>query len=127
MGDTSWLDAYLLEKNGATKDYKIEWGWDRYMVGGKLFAATCRPGEKYASEYAGHPLLSLKCDPVEAEALRKQYPDILPGFYTDKRLWISIRLDGAVSDDLIRHLCDASYRLIFQKLTKKLQREIMGE
>ena len=38
MGDTGWLHAYLFDKPGVTKDYKVEWGWDRYMVGGKLFA-----------------------------------------------------------------------------------------
>lgn len=124
MNTADWLDAYLLDKQGATKDYKVEWGWDRYMVGGKMFAAICCPSEKHAAEYANHPLLSLKCDPLESELLRKQYGDILPGFYSDKRTWISARLDGAVPDELLRHLCDNSYRLVFSKLTKKAQREI---
>ena len=35
-----WLDAYLLSLPGAEKDYKIEWGWMRYQVRGKLFAAV---------------------------------------------------------------------------------------
>ena len=34
-----WLDGYLLSFPGAEKDYKPEWGWFRYMVRGKLFAA----------------------------------------------------------------------------------------
>ena len=38
-----WLDQYLLDKPGTEKDYKIEWGWHRYMVRGKLFAAVCSP------------------------------------------------------------------------------------
>ena len=124
MGDTGWLHAYLFDKPGVTKDYKVEWGWDRYMVGGKLFAATCCPGEKYAAEYATHPLLTLKCDPLESELLRGQDPDSLPGFYADKRTWSSVRLDGEVPEDMLRRLCDASYALVFSKLTKKLQREI---
>ena len=33
-----WLDEYLLDKPGTEKDFKIEWGWHRYMVRGKLFA-----------------------------------------------------------------------------------------
>ena len=127
MGDTGWLHAYLFDKPGVTKDYKVEWGWDRYMVGGKLFAATCCPGEKYAAEYATHPLLTLKCEPALAELLRAKYPDIVPGFYTDKRHWISVFLDGAVPDDVLRGLCDRSYALVFGKLTKKLQRAIEAE
>lgn len=127
MSDTSWLDAYLLAKAGAEKDYKVEWGWERYRVREKMFAALCRPGEKHAEEYAMHPLISLKCDPIESELLRSQYPDILPGFYMDKRAWISVRLDGNVPKELLCRLCDTSYELIFSKLTKKLQREIAGE
>ena len=35
-----WLDEYLLSLPRAEKDYKPEWGWFRYMVRGKLFAAV---------------------------------------------------------------------------------------
>lgn len=120
-----WLDEYLQAKAGATKDYKVEWEWWRYQVGGKMFAATMCPGAQYG-EYAGRNLVSLKCDPVWSEQLRAAHPDILPGFYADKRHWISIDLDGAVPEDLLRELCDHSYNLVFNKLTKKLQREILG-
>lgn len=122
-----WLDAYLLGMPGATTDYKVEWEWQRYQVGGKMFAATMQPGPQYR-EYAGRRLVSLKCDPAWAEQLRAEHPDdILPGFYADKRHWISVDLDGDVPEELLRELCDHSYRLVFAKLTKKLQREIAGE
>ena len=75
-----WLDEYLLSLPGAEKDYKIEWAWFRYMVRGKLFAAVCTPEAKYET-YGGHDLVNLKCDPAEAELLRGQYSEILPGFY----------------------------------------------
>ena len=35
-----WLDEYLLSKKGVAKDFKIEWNWVRYQIGGKLFAAV---------------------------------------------------------------------------------------
>lgn len=127
MDDITWLDGYLCAKPGAVKDYKAEWGWDRYQVGGKLFAAACCPGPEHAAPYAGHPLLTLKCDPLHSELLRGQYPDILPGFYCDKRHWISLRVKGAVPPELVRQLCDESYELVFGKLTKKLQREILEQ
>ncbi|MEG0825321.1 MAG: MmcQ/YjbR family DNA-binding protein [Oscillospiraceae bacterium] len=119
-----WLDDYLQSKPGVTKDYKIEWEWLRYQVGGKLFAATCQPGESYKG-YDCRELVSLKCEPLLAEALRAEYPDIIPGFYMDKRNWNSIFLDGAVPEDVLRDLCDRSYELVFSKLTKKLQAEIL--
>lgn len=116
-----WLDAYLLAKPGAEKDYKIEWAWDRYMVRGRLFAALCAPAEKYRV-YGGHQLVNLKCDPRLSELFQAQYPEILPGFYCDKRNWISVFLDGALPEDVLRDLCDLSYRLVVEKV----QRELAG-
>ncbi len=125
MNRYDWLDAHLRAKPGAEKDYKLEWGWDRYLVGGKMFAAVCQPGPEHKG-YDCRELLTLKCDPARAELLRAEFPDIVPGFYMDKRNWNSIFLDGAVPDDVLLDLCDHSYALVFSKLTRKLQREISG-
>lgn len=118
------LNELLLSFPGSAWDYQAQWGWDRYRVADKMFAAMCSVGPEHASAYAGHTLLSLKCDPLESEALRREYADILPGFYMDKRCWISIRLDGSVPDSLISCLCQKSYRLVFDKLPRKAQRQI---
>ena len=124
MNKYPWLDAYLLDKPGAEKDYKEEWGWDRYRVGGKMFAAVCTPGKPHAA-YGGRTLINLKCEPAMAEILRKTYEDVIPGFYCDKRNWNAVYLDGAVPDDELRRMLDDAYRLVFQKLTQKAQREIL--
>lgn len=121
-----WLEKYLLSKDGVTSDYKIEWGWQRYMVGGKLFAATMRPSDAYAPEYAEKELLNLKCDPLLSELLRGEHPEILPGFYSNKRTWISVVLGGGLSDELLKTLIDNSYALVFGRLTKKLRLELSG-
>ena len=126
MNRYPWLDETLLSLPGCEKDFKAEWGWHRYQVGGKLFAATCAPGPEH-KVVGGHEILSVKCDPQLSELLRSQYPDIVPGFYMDKRCWISVLLDGSVPDDLLRKLCADSYSLVFSKLTKKAQRLIAGE
>lgn len=127
MNNYQWLDEYLLEKPGVTKDFKVEWQWWRYMVGGKMFAATMHPSEKYAPEYADKDLINLKCEPMLAELLRKTHPEILPGFYSDKTNWNSVFLGGALPEAAMRDMCDDSYNLVFAKLTKKVQREIIGE
>lgn len=126
MKKYEWLDEYLLSKPGAVKDYKAEWGWFRYQVGGKMFAATCQPGPQYKG-YANRELLQLKCEPLFAELMRKEYPDIVPGFYMDKNNWNSVFLDGEVPDEVLRELCDRSYALVFAKLTKKVREEILGK
>ena len=124
MNRYPWLEELLCAMPGCTRDYKIEWGWQRYRVGGKLFAATCQPGPEHKG-YDCRELISLKCEPERAELLRAEFPDIIPGFYLDKRNWNSVFLDGAVPEDVLRELCVRSYRLVFQKMTKKQQREIL--
>lgn len=125
MNRYDWLDAYLLAKPGATKDYKAEWQWWRYQVGGKLFAAVLCPGAQYDPAYAGKDLLTLKCDPLLAELLRREHAEVLPGFYCDKRGWNSVDLGGALTDEQVRQMCDDSYQLVFSKLTKKLQAALL--
>ncbi len=45
----------------------------------------------------------------------------------NKQHWISVRLDGAVPQEEIMRLCKSGYALIFAKLAKKMQKEILGE
>jgi len=28
-----WIADYLITKNGATRDFKVEWQWDRFQIG----------------------------------------------------------------------------------------------
>ncbi len=124
MTSYDWLEPYLLSLPGAEHDFKVEWSWDRYMVRGKLFAALCKPQGMKDEQYNDHVLVNLKCDPGRSELLRAEFPDILPGFYCDKRTWIAVLLDGDLPRELIQELCDDSYRLIFSKLPKYVQKEI---
>ena len=34
-----WIEEYLMEKTGVTKDLQAEWNWIRFQIGGKMFAA----------------------------------------------------------------------------------------
>ena len=115
----TWIDDYLLAKRGVTKDHKKEWNWIRYQIGGKLFAAVCL-NEEDEPYY-----ITLKLEPEEGDFLRKQYEDIVPGYYMNKAHWNSVRPDGAVPDDLLKDLLDKSYQLVLGGLSKKKQQEIL--
>lgn len=122
-----WLDDFLRSFPGAEYDYKLEWQWHRYRVHGKMFAAVLSVGEAHGgvfAQYAGHELINLKCDPRMGELLRAEHPDIRPGFYMDKHSWIAVYLDGALPDELLRGLCEQSYRLVVEKLPKYVQRAL---
>lgn len=114
-----WLDEYSLQKPGAVKDYKDEWGAFRYMVGGKFFALL--GGDK-----AGKPIVSLKLEPALGSMLREQHADIVPGYYLNKEHWNSVYLEGDTPDDVLRMMINESYRLVLSGLPKKTQREITG-
>ncbi len=115
-----WIEEYLLAKPGVTKDLQESWNWVRYQVGGKMFAAICL--DKENKPY----YINLKLEPAEGEFLRGQYPDIVPGYYSNKRHWNSIVPDGQVPDELMKEMLDKSYMLVLGGLSKKRQQEILG-
>ena len=123
MNKYPWLDEYLLSLPAASSDFKQEWGWQRYLLDGKMFAATCQPGPEHKG-YDCRELLLLKCNPALAVTLRAEHADIVPGFYSDKRHWNSVFLDGELPEKTLRMLCNHSYQLVLAKLSKKRQREI---
>lgn len=115
----TWLDDYLMSKKGVTKDLQESWNWIRYHIGGKMFAAVC------LDEHDKPYYINLKLEPVEGAFLREQYEDIIPGYYSNKLHWNSIKPDGEVPDELLKDLLDKSYQLVLGGLAKKKQREIL--
>lgn len=113
-----WIDKHLLSKAGVYKDFKKEWNWNRYLLKGKMIAAT------FADE-SGREIITLKCEPLFGEQLRNDYHDIIPGYYMNKTHWNSVYLDGVVPDDILKEMIYQSYTLIFNKLSKKVQKEIL--
>ena len=117
--DCGWLDPFLRSFPCVTRDYKAEWQWIRYQVGGKMFAAVCK-------DAAGtRNIITIKLEASDGDFLRQQYEDIVPGHYMNKVHWNSIYLDGKVPDELMKDLIDRSYHLVLGGLPKKKQREIM--
>ena len=97
-----WIDEYLMAKRGVTKDLQEEWNWIRYHIGGKMFAAVL------LDEHNQPYYINLKLEPMEGELMRQQYPDIIPGYYSNKQHWNSVKADGEIPDDLVKHCLDRS-------------------
>ena len=85
-----------------------------------MFAAVCLDDEDRPY------YINLKLEPSEGDFLRSQYPDIIPGYYSNKLHWNSVKSDGDVPDELLKDLLDKSYRLVLSGFSKKKQREILG-
>ncbi|EIA21344.1 MmcQ/YjbR family DNA-binding protein [Listeria fleischmannii] len=113
--------SILLEKmnllNGATRDYKEEWESDRFFVYGKMFAMLGKNKE-------GAEILTLRTTAERSEALRAMNSAIIPGYYMNKRLWISILLEKEKDTDFIATLFAEAYETIVGTLPKYKQEEL---
>lgn len=115
-----WIEEYCLAKIGVKKDYKVEWQATRYMINDKMFAL--QGGDK-----EGKAIITVKLDPLYGQFLRTNYKDIVPGYYMNKEHWNSLYLEGDVPDEVLKDMLDKSYQLVFNALSKKIQKEILGE
>ncbi len=105
------LVSYCLGKPGAALDEP--WEGDLVAkVGGKVFA------------FLGGGGLGVKCgrDADEAAELRDRNPGtVTVSSYVGRYGWNSIALDGAIPDEELREIVDASYDAVVAKLPKRLR------
>ena len=116
-----WIEEYLMEKPGVTKDLQKDWNWIRFQLAGKMFAAICLDDNDRPY------YITLKLEPFEGEFWRRQYEDIIPGYYMNKIHWNSVKADGEVPDDILKDLLDHAYQIVIGGLSKKKQKEILGD
>ena len=113
-----WLSDYCLEKPGAVKEWKEDWGVFRYLVGGKMFLMD---GE----DNTGRKIITLRLDPLRGDEERLRFcGDVMPGYYMNKVHWNSIDRTGGVPDGVLKNMIDESYSIILSGLTKKMQSAI---
>jgi predicted DNA-binding protein (MmcQ/YjbR family) len=111
------LRAYLLSRPGAQEDFPFGPSPLVAKVGGKMFALL--------SAEARPPEISLKCDPIDAQIIRDQFPAVRPGYHLSKRHWNTVILDGSVPDTELLLMVDQSHRLVVKGLTRAA-REALG-
>jgi predicted DNA-binding protein (MmcQ/YjbR family) len=84
--------------------------WEVFKVHGKVFMLM--------TEVQNQPVVIVKSDPSDAEALCAAYVDITPGYHMNKRHWITLAPGGSIDKKLIEDLVTDSYRLVVDKLPK---------
>jgi len=99
------LRAACLAMPGAIETFSFGPGCSVFKApNGKLFAVSVTSSE---------PLdISLKCDPVLAEALRRHHDAIVEGYHLNKRHWITVTLNADVPDTMVLDLIQDSYDLV---------------
>ncbi|MCL2637618.1 MAG: MmcQ/YjbR family DNA-binding protein [Oscillospiraceae bacterium] len=59
--------------------------------------------------------INLKCDPLEADFLRKAFKDVEPGWHMNKTHWNTVYVDGDVHFQELQRMVQCSYDLIAPK------------
>lgn len=108
------LRKFCLSFPGATED--IKWGNDLcFSVGGKMFCVTGVDSLEYG--------ISLKATPERFADLTER-DGIIPAQYVARYHWVTIERSDAVRATELKSLIEASYDLVFDKLTAKTKRTI---
>ena len=63
-------------------------------------------------------VVDFKCDPILIGTLREE-PGFFPAYHMSKDSWITVALDGSVSDDKTKMLLDMSYEATIPKTCKR--------
>ncbi|TRZ46307.1 MmcQ/YjbR family DNA-binding protein [Robertkochia solimangrovi] len=113
------IRSYCIGKKGVTEEFPFDEDTLVFKVKGKMFALT--PLDKWE---AGEPSVNLKCNPDRNDELRDEYQGIYPGYHMNKTHWNTVEIGKDVPDHLIFDLIDQSYRLVVQKLPKRLRQQI---
>ncbi|MGI5121771.1 MmcQ/YjbR family DNA-binding protein [Marinactinospora thermotolerans] len=91
-------------------EYPFGPDWEVFKVQGRVFMLM--------TEVPGKPVVILKSDPGDAEALRRTHADITPGYHMNKRHWITLAPGGSIDERLVEELVTDSYRLVLANLPK---------
>lgn len=120
MESHRWLDEYLLKQPATEKEFQPAWQAYKYLLRGKMFAYIG------VNDKNGRPIITLKLEPAYSELLRREYADIVPGYYMSKLHWSTAYLDGEVPREVLADMVRAAHRVVLASLGKKAQQEIPG-
>jgi len=112
------LEEYLSKFKGAEGSYPFGPDALVFKVMGKMFALVSQNEEI--------PRVTLKCIPSDGEVLVGQFESVVPGYYMNKKHWITISLTGELPEGMITDLASKSYELVVSKLTMANRKKLEG-
>jgi predicted DNA-binding protein (MmcQ/YjbR family) len=114
-----WIADALASLPGSQIVPYPDWGSQTFQVGGKHFG-------RVGADPTGRRIVTVKGDPDENAALVQEYEGVTPGYYANKRLWISLALDEDVPREVIVEALRTGYAIVRASLTKRVQAELGG-
>lgn len=104
------LRDYCIGKPAVTESFPFDESTLVFKVAGKMFLLT---------DLVDAFSMNIKNTPEKVIELREQYPSVLPGYHMNKIHWITVMIDGSISDKLLKQWIDESYNLIVTGFTRK--------
>ena len=106
--------SLCMELPGVYEDYPFDdgnWTDMRHGSNKKMFAAIF--------SHQGGMWMNVKAEPSWGDFWRGTFNAVVPAYHMNKLHWVSIILDGSMSDEEIRRLVHDSYRLTAPKKAVK--------
>lgn len=98
----------------------VQWGEHLVLkVGGKMFAVL-------ALEPQDDVVLSFKAKPDQFFELQER-PGIIPAPYLARNQWLALERFDVLRDDELKELLATSYRLVYEKLPKRVKEGLNGK
>lgn len=110
------LIDYCKGKKGVTVEFPFDNRHMSFKLISKFFA--------FIDTKNGNNVISLKCEPWLAEALREQYEGVTPGYHLNKKHWNTIDVNNDIPKEKVLEMIDMSYSLIFNSLKKQERKEL---
>lgn len=85
-----------------------------YTVGGKWFCLLDLESKR----------VNVKCDPDVCLDMRDKYRGAFPAWHMNKKHWLGILLESDMPDAVIHQLLHDGYKLIVNKLPKRVKSEL---
>ncbi len=104
------LEKMLLTYKAAEASYPFGPDARVFKVMGKMFALVSQKDQP--------PRVTLKCAPADAETLVSQFESVIPGYYMNKKHWITVSLTTEIPDAMLIQLVNDSYKRVVTKLTR---------
>ena len=98
--------ALCLRLPDSYEDYPFDdpnWTVMRHKTNRKTFALIF--------ERQGHLWVNVKAEPQWGDFWKSTYPAVVPAYHMNKRHWVSIILDGSMSEEQVFQLIAESYKL----------------
>lgn len=108
---------YCLSKQNVTESLPFDENTLVFKLKGKIFSLL---------DIGSGVSCNLKCDPERAIELRTEYDSVVPGYHMNKKHWNTVSLQGDIGDAFLKELIDHSYQLVFDKFSKKIQKELLN-